>query len=89
MPLESSRLSLFPRPLAQSVGARRAPTCRFLFAFLPRQSVLLGLQKLGRRVLHKRYVNLKADDVAEAFGLEMVDRNGRQEVSEQKTSRAK
>jgi hypothetical protein len=44
---------------------------------------------LGRRVLHKRYVNLKADDVAEAFGLEMVDRNGRQEVSEQKAIRAK
>jgi hypothetical protein len=38
--------------------------------------------------MHKRYVNLKADDVAEAFGLE-IDRNGRQEVSEQKASRAK
>jgi len=39
--------------------------------------------------MHKRYVNLKADDVAEAFGLEMVDRNGRQEVSKQIASRAK
>jgi hypothetical protein len=39
--------------------------------------------------MHKRYVNLKADDVAEAVGLEMVDRNGRQEVSEQIASRAK
>jgi hypothetical protein len=57
--------------------------------YLRLQSVLLGLQKLGRRVLHKRYVNLKADDVAEAFGLEMVDRNGKQEVSEQIASLAK
>jgi hypothetical protein len=56
---------------------------------LPRQSVLLGLQKFGRRVLDERHINLNADDVAEAFGLEMVNRNGRQEVSEQKASRAK
>ena len=27
--------------------------------------------------MHERYVNLKGDDVAEAFGLEMVDRKSR------------
>jgi len=39
--------------------------------------------------MHKRYVNLKADDVAEAFGLENGNMSGRQEVSESVANRAK
>jgi hypothetical protein len=39
--------------------------------------------------MHKRYLDLQRHHIAKAFGLEMVNTNGRQEVSEQRAKDAK